>query len=151
VSIALQGLDRGPRWRAILVCARGKAIHALGGGRRTRLGVKWFDVQIGEEAFEPGDRLLPYTDGVTEARDVSGEFFGLDRPVEPSGRVSAADVPPADVVRRLSHAVLAQRTCRLRTGGHHALPRATEASARTQRGGDVGGSGAHASMNLPRR
>jgi sigma-B regulation protein RsbU (phosphoserine phosphatase) len=87
---------------------RGKAIHTLGGGRRVPLGVKWLDVQIGEEAFEPGDRLLLYTDGITEARDVSGELFGLDRLVELAERVSAADEPPA-VVRRLSHAVLAHQ------------------------------------------
>jgi phosphoserine phosphatase RsbU/P len=87
----------------------GKAVHTLGAGRRAPLGVESRDVEIAEEAFEPGDRVLLYTDGITEARDVSGEFFGLDRLVELAEQVSAVDVPPAEVVRRLSHAVLAHQ------------------------------------------
>jgi phosphoserine phosphatase RsbU/P len=31
---------------------------------------------MGETAFQPGDRLVLYTDGVTEARDGSGAWFG---------------------------------------------------------------------------
>jgi serine phosphatase RsbU (regulator of sigma subunit) len=31
---------------------------------------------MGEASFAPGDRLVLYTDGVTEARDGSGAWFG---------------------------------------------------------------------------
>jgi sigma-B regulation protein RsbU (phosphoserine phosphatase) len=44
------------------------------------LGVKK-DVAFEEKALAlaPGDRLLLYTDGVVEARDGAGEFFGMQR------------------------------------------------------------------------
>jgi sigma-B regulation protein RsbU (phosphoserine phosphatase) len=37
------------------------------------------DFHNGETTFSPGDRLLIYTDGVTETRDNQGIAFGLDR------------------------------------------------------------------------
>jgi sigma-B regulation protein RsbU (phosphoserine phosphatase) len=42
-------------------------------------GTRWRDV---DQRFEPGDILLLYTDGVVEARDAAGRFFGIDRLVE---------------------------------------------------------------------
>jgi sigma-B regulation protein RsbU (phosphoserine phosphatase) len=35
--------------------------------------------RLGWVNLEPGDLLCLYTDGVTEAKDVDGEFFGVDR------------------------------------------------------------------------
>lgn len=35
--------------------------------------------EMAELIFEPGDVLLAFTDGVTDARDISGEFFGESR------------------------------------------------------------------------
>jgi phosphoserine phosphatase RsbU/P len=40
------------------------------------------DFQIGEQVIEPGDLLLAFTDGVTEARDPKGGFFTDRRLVE---------------------------------------------------------------------
>src|SRR3712207_3484581 len=37
---------------------------------------------LGREQLQPGDMLLLYTDGVTEARSPDGEFFGQDRLVD---------------------------------------------------------------------
>jgi phosphoserine phosphatase RsbU/P len=84
---------------------RGKAVRVLNGGRRTPLGIA-ADGAVAQVSFEPGDRLLLYTDGVTEARDPSGEMFGVDRLVDFVERHAADRLPVAETVRRLSHAVL---------------------------------------------
>ena len=34
---------------------------------------------VAEERMEPGDKLVIYTDGVTEAQNAAGEFFGRKR------------------------------------------------------------------------
>ena len=88
---------------------RGRAVRELTDGRRAPLGVDQGPVRVGEAEFEPGDRLLLYTDGVTEALDAAGVLFGLQRLVDLAERVSALDLPPAEVLRRLSHAVLAHQ------------------------------------------
>ena len=46
-----------------------------------------------ECALEPGDRLIFYTDGITEARDAEGDEFGEERLTESAVRVRAT---PAD-------------------------------------------------------
>jgi hypothetical protein len=57
-------------------------------------------------SLEPGDRLLLYTDGVAEARDDKGAFFGVDRLTDLVARESAAGQPPPETMRRLMHAIL---------------------------------------------
>ena len=60
-----------------------------------------------EEALEPGDRLVLYSDGVVEAKDaVSGERFGIDRLVDFIARAEAAGEPVPETMRRLGHAVV---------------------------------------------
>ena len=54
-------------------------------------------------ALEPGDILAIHTDGITDARDPAGTFFGEDR-LESSLRASAGQ-PPADVATSLVDAV----------------------------------------------
>jgi serine phosphatase RsbU (regulator of sigma subunit)/catechol 2,3-dioxygenase-like lactoylglutathione lyase family enzyme len=53
----------------------------------TVLGVfqEW-DCEIGERQIFPGDRLVLYTDGVTEAFSEAGEEFGEERLIEALGR-----------------------------------------------------------------
>jgi sigma-B regulation protein RsbU (phosphoserine phosphatase) len=46
-------------------------------------GARWRDV---DRRFAAGDLLLLYTDGVVEARDASGRFFGVDRLIEAARR-----------------------------------------------------------------
>ena len=65
--------------------------------------------EIGQERLEPGDRLLLYTDGVTEARDTDGAFFGTERLVAFITRHTASGQPAAETLRRLNRAVLAHQ------------------------------------------
>lgn len=51
--------------------------------------------------LEPGDRLLLYTDGITEARSPSGEEFGLGRFVDFLVRHQADELPVPETLRRL--------------------------------------------------
>jgi serine phosphatase RsbU (regulator of sigma subunit) len=53
----------------------------LDGGRRLPLGLAEGKGNATEShvALEPGDILLLYTDGITEAANARGEEFGLDR------------------------------------------------------------------------
>ena len=56
--------------------------------------------------LEPGDRVLLYTDGVTEARGRDGQLFGLDNFTEFLIRATAAGEPAYAARRRLIHAIL---------------------------------------------
>lgn len=65
------------------------------------------------ESLEPGDRVVLFTDGVIEARDPSGGFFGLDRLQELLVRADAATAPVPETVRRVIHTVLEHQDDRL--------------------------------------
>jgi hypothetical protein len=92
---------------APLLLRNSKVLKELGGGRRTPLGIRHTDPHIGEEILEPGDRLLLYTDGITEARDADGEMFGTGRLIEHTERHVAEGLPAPETLRRLAHAVAA--------------------------------------------
>jgi serine phosphatase RsbU (regulator of sigma subunit) len=49
--------------------------------------------------------VLLYTDGVIEARDSDGQFFGIERFVDSVVKEEAAGVPAAEALRRLVHEV----------------------------------------------
>ena len=66
-----------------------------------------------EEALEPGDQVLLYTDGITEARDATGEPFGTDRLVDFVARALADQLPAPETARRLVHAILDYQLDRL--------------------------------------
>ena len=61
---------------------------------------------VREERLEPGDRLLLYSDGVVEARNDAGEFFGRDRLIEFTERAELDALPAPETLRRLAAAVL---------------------------------------------
>lgn len=67
-----------------------------------------------EVRLEPGDRVLFYTDGVTEARVEGGEEFGLDGFTSSIIRGSAAGELGPEVLRRLIHSILERQNNQLR-------------------------------------
>ena len=63
-------------------------------------------VAVGSEQLEPGDRVLFYTDGVTEARSPDGDFFGPERLVDLVSRNLAGGLPTPETMRRVVRALL---------------------------------------------
>ncbi|MEK8108325.1 SpoIIE family protein phosphatase [Micromonospora sp. M12] len=58
------------------------------------------------EDLHPGDRILAYTDGITDARSAEGERFGLDRLVDFVNRALNDGLPSPETMRRLVRAVV---------------------------------------------
>ncbi|MBD3378455.1 SpoIIE family protein phosphatase [candidate division KSB1 bacterium] len=59
---------------------RGSATRFLHGQKGTPLGIfEHADFETRTFTLSPGDKLLLLTDGIHEARNVQGEFYGLDR------------------------------------------------------------------------
>ena len=104
---------------AALLLRGGKVVRALAEGRRVPFGLGQIaaasgpddHVQdpLGQEDLQPGDWLMVHTDGVSEARDARGAFFGDDRLADFLQRAAAAGQPPPETARRLAHAVLAHQ------------------------------------------
>jgi serine phosphatase RsbU (regulator of sigma subunit) len=90
-----------------LVLRDGKVVKTL--PSPTAMPVTMGDIQppvVIEESLEPGDQVLLYTDGITEARDEEGEPFGVDRLVDFVARALADQLPAPETARRLVHAIL---------------------------------------------
>ena len=91
-----------------LLVRRRRVVKELSRPPNTLLGLGLNkDLTVHEEALEPGDRLVLYSDGVVEAKDaVSGERFGIDRLMDFIARANAAGEPLPETMRRLGHAVV---------------------------------------------
>ena len=63
---------------------------------------------------QAGDRVLIYTDGVTESHSPDGVVFGVDRLADLLVRASTEERSPAETVRRLAAAVVAPNAQPLR-------------------------------------
>jgi serine phosphatase RsbU (regulator of sigma subunit) len=91
---------------APLLMRDGHVVKHLDRGRRVLFGLPDSQAEIAQEWLQPGDRIVFYTDGITEARDTEGHFFGLDRLVERLQWAAAARQPAPETLRRISHDVL---------------------------------------------
>ncbi|MFI6338276.1 PP2C family protein-serine/threonine phosphatase [Streptomyces sp. NPDC050535] len=89
-------LIRGGRWASTLRCP---PAGPMGSG---------FNLPVSQrtEQLEPGDRLLLFTDGITEARGTDGKEFGVERFTDFIIRHHADNLPVAETLRRLMHAVM---------------------------------------------
>ncbi|MGW1813905.1 PP2C family protein-serine/threonine phosphatase [Streptomyces sp. NPDC002125] len=76
---------------------------ALAGRQRT----------VHEVSLEPGDRVILYTDGVTEARAAGGPQFGLDGFTASIIRATAAGELAAEALRQLIHSILERQNDQL--------------------------------------
>jgi len=94
---------RGDRVVATLAC-RPSRPWGLGG----RL------VEEADEALEPGDSIVFYTDGVIEGRSPAGDPFGIDRFVDIIERASAARLRSDVILRTTINEVLDYQGRRLR-------------------------------------
>lgn len=82
---------------------RGQNIEQLEAGGLV-LGASETEVyEQAEVTLEPGDLLLFYTDGVTEAMDRNGDIFGLGR-LEELLRATE-DAPPEEIIKRILVAI----------------------------------------------
>jgi hypothetical protein len=63
-------------------------------------------VEVAEETLQRGDRVLFYTDGITEARSADGSFFGDDRLADLLVRASLENLPVQETVRHLADNIL---------------------------------------------
>ncbi|MEU7381052.1 MULTISPECIES: PP2C family protein-serine/threonine phosphatase [unclassified Streptomyces] len=87
---------RGGRWTTLLRCP---PAHPMG----TDLGLP---TEPCREPLQPGDRLVLYTDGITEARTSGGEEFGLIRFIDLLIRYHADGLSVPETLRRLIRAHL---------------------------------------------
>ncbi len=72
----------------------------------TPFGLGGSVAEIAEQKLQPGDRVLFYTDGITDARSTDGSFFGNDRLADLLVRVSLEDLPVEETVRNLADSII---------------------------------------------
>lgn len=94
---------RGGRWAVTVRCPPAGPM-----GAELKL-----PISVCREQLEPGDRLLLYTDGITEARGADGRQFGVDRFTDFVIRHHADAVSVAETLRRLIRTLLDHQMGRL--------------------------------------
>src|SRR3954447_6731157 len=89
-----------------VVCAASRAGELVCAPSRP-MGLGGSVVEIAEQTLQGGDRVLFYSDGITESRSAEGEFFGTDRLADYLVRSTLERVSVEETVRRLSMNILA--------------------------------------------
>jgi phosphoserine phosphatase RsbU/P len=84
---------------------RGAVVRVLDSPTTLPIGFGGADPEVNEETLEPGDRVLFFTDGITEQHLSGGELFGESRLIEALEHVAHDGGSVAETVRRLSHAL----------------------------------------------
>ena len=118
-SLVYVDYDAGTRRLRYVNCGHPPMLLLRRGGEVERLAATatvlgLFDAcpcAVAEAVLEPGDRLVLYSDGVTEALDAAGVEFGEDRlvhAVRAAGDVAAAALVEAICGRELAHGGLEQ-------------------------------------------
>jgi serine phosphatase RsbU (regulator of sigma subunit) len=74
-----------------------------------------------ELRLEPGDALMLYTDGITEARDADGTDFGLDRLTAFMAAELRGGSPAPETMRRLIRTIVSYENGELRDDATAAL------------------------------
>jgi hypothetical protein len=95
-----------------LVIRNGRTARILSGPPCLPLGVPLDGpaARIGEEALEPGDLVLFYTDGLTEARGHDGRPFALEGLSAFIEREAATGHAAPETLRRLRQTIVGERT-----------------------------------------
>jgi serine phosphatase RsbU (regulator of sigma subunit) len=92
-----------------LLLRGGRMVRALDSPPTLPVGFGGADPQVSQEDLEPGDRVLFFTDGITEAHVAGGEEFGESHLIDLLEQVAQAGGPVQETVRRLSHALKSAR------------------------------------------
>ncbi|QDB80525.1 serine/threonine-protein phosphatase [Georgenia wutianyii] len=82
-----------------LLLRHGSALDPLTRSGRALFGLGGREASVSRVQLEPGDQVVLYTDGVTEARDEHGEFFGVDRLAALVRKHGADQRPAAETLR----------------------------------------------------
>jgi sigma-B regulation protein RsbU (phosphoserine phosphatase) len=107
-----------------LVLRGGRAMPALPTPTALPLGLGHMlgrPPQVSELQLEPGDALVLYTDGITEARDAAGNLFGLDQLRDFMVAELAQAAPQPEIMRRLIHTIVSYENGELRDDATAAL------------------------------
>jgi serine phosphatase RsbU (regulator of sigma subunit) len=77
------------------------------------LGIRDNGPTVAEEALEPGDSVLFYTDGAIEGKASSGGGVGLDRLTDLVDRTASDQLSAEEIVRQVGRAILEHHKSRL--------------------------------------
>ena len=102
-----------------------KVVAELGNEPIVPFGLRGATPALCAVDLEPGDTVLLYTDGVTEAHLPNGEQFGLPRLIDLLEREAAASPQPEELLRRLVAALLTHQPGGLRDDATFLLVRWT--------------------------
>ena len=96
-----------------LLLRHGRDVSELGCEPCLPIGLGDVTTEVSSTSLQPDDAVLFFTDGVTEARSPKGIPFGRTRLEEMLVRAAASREKPAEIMRRLSHAILDHQHGRL--------------------------------------